>query len=120
MSDPHTVISPPRPGLLGRRHRHADDAYRGSRVIDGQHRTVGKVRDVVCDPHGVPRYAVVRLGWRARSRYVPLDRCSFTLDREIVVPFDRRTVSLSPEAASGADLSPSAERVVEQYYRLAS
>jgi hypothetical protein len=96
------------------------EAYRGSRVVDGRHRAVGKVSDVIYDPDGTARWAVVRLGLLRPEHYVPLESMRFTLDNELVVPYDRRTVSRSPQAERDHVLSSSVERVVEQYYRLAS
>lgn len=100
--------------------RAAAAPYVGSRVVDAHHRWIGKVRDVVCDERGVPRWAVVRLGLFQPEHYVPLDNVWLTLEGELVVPFDRRTVTRSPRAEPARALSPSAELVVEQYYRLAS
>lgn len=99
--------------------RRAGAPFIGSRVVDGHHRWIGKVRDVVCDDQGVPRWAIVRLGLFQPDHYVPLDNIWLTLDGELVVPFDRRTVTRSPRA-DDRELSASAELVVEQYYRLAS
>ncbi len=96
------------------------EPYRGNRVVDEHHRPVGRVRGVIYDPHGLARWAVVRVGWFQPERYVPLDNSYLTFDQELVVPFDKRTVARSPEAAPNHNLTPSAERVVEQYYRLAS
>ena len=65
--------------------RAAAAPYVGSRVVDAHHRWIGKVRDVVCDERGVPRWAVVRLGLFQPEHYVPLDNVWLTLEGELVV-----------------------------------
>jgi hypothetical protein len=100
--------------------RHADDAYRGHRVVDDHHRPIGKVTDVIYDDAGVPKWAVVSPGVFRTERFLPLDRTYISLEGNLVVPFDRRTVSRSPRAERDHVLSPITERALEQYYLLAA
>ena len=100
--------------------RHGDDAYRGHRVVDDHHRPIGKVTDVLYDDAGIPKWAVVSCGVFRAERFLPLDRTYLSLEGNLVVPFDRRTVSRSPKAERDHSLSPITERALEQYYQLAA
>jgi hypothetical protein len=97
-----------------------DDAYRGHRVVDDHHRPIGKVTDVIYDDAGIPKWAVVSPGVFRAEHFLPLDNTYLSLEGNLVVPFDRRTVSRSPKAERDHVLSPITERVLEQYYQLAA
>jgi hypothetical protein len=100
--------------------RHVDDAYRGHRVVDDHHRPIGKVTDVIYDDLGVPKWAVVSPGVFRAEHFLPLDKTYLSLEGNLVVPFDKRTVSRSPKAERDHVLSPITERALEQYYQLAA
>ena len=94
--------------------------YRGHRVVDEHRRPVGKISDVIFGDDGVARWAVVDPGLFRAEHYVPLDESYISLDQELVVPYDRRTVTKSPRAEPDHVMSTAAERMVEDYYKLAS
>jgi hypothetical protein len=100
--------------------RDADDAYRGHRVVDDHHRPIGKVTDVIYDETGIPKWAVVSPGVFRAEHFLPLDNTYLSLEGNLVVPFDKRTVSRSPKAERDHILSPITERALEQYYQLAA
>jgi hypothetical protein len=100
--------------------RHDDDAYRGHRVVDDHHRPIGKVTDVIYDDAGVAKWAVVSPGVFRAERFLPLDKTYLSLEGNLVVPFDRRTVARSPKAERDHVLSPITERALEHYYQLAA
>ncbi len=100
--------------------RHADDAYRGHRVVDDHHRPIGKVTDVIYDETGIAKWAVVSPGVFRAEHFLPLDKTYLSLEGNLVVPFDRRTVARSPKAERDHVLSPITERALEQYYQLAA
>jgi hypothetical protein len=100
--------------------RHTDDAYRGHRVVDDHHRPIGKVTDVIYDDLGVPKWAVVSPGVFRAEHFLPLDKTYLSLEGNLVVPFDKRTVARSPKAERDHVLSPITERALEQYYQLAA
>ena len=100
--------------------RHGDDAYRGHRVVDDHHRPIGKVTDVIYDETGIAKWAVVSPGVFRAEHFLPLDKTYLSLEGNLVVPFDRRTVSRSPKAERDHVLSPITERALEQYYQLAA
>jgi hypothetical protein len=100
--------------------RDADEAYRGHRVVDDHHRPIGKVTDVIYDETGVPKWAVVSPGVFRAEHFLPLDNSYLSLEGNLVVPFDKRTVSRSPKAERDHVLSPITERALEQYYQLAA
>ena len=97
-----------------------DDAYRGHRVVDDHHRPIGKVTDVIYDEMGIPKWAVVSPGVFRAEHFLPLDNTYLSLEGNLVVPFDKRTVSRSPKAERDHVLSPITERALEQYYQLAA
>ena len=97
-----------------------DDAYRGHRVVDDHHRPIGKVTDVIYDDAGIPKWAVVSPGVFRAEHFLPLDKTYLSLEGNLVVPFDRRTVARSPKAERDHVLSPVTERALEQYYQLAA
>ena len=97
-----------------------DDAYRGHRVVDDHHRPIGKVTDVIYDDAGVPKWAVVSPGVFRAEHFLPLDNTYLSLEGNLVVPFDRRTVSRSPRAERDHVLSPITDRALEQYFQLAA
>ena len=97
-----------------------DDAYRGHRVVDDHHRPIGKVTDVIYDETGTPKWAVVSPGVFRAEHFLPLDNTYLSLEGNLVVPFDKRTVSRSPRAERDHVLSPITERALEQYYQLAA
>jgi hypothetical protein len=100
--------------------RHADAAYRGHRVVDGHHRPIGKVTDVIYDDTGVPKWAVISPGIFRSEHFLPLDHSYLSLEGNLVVPFDKRTVARSPKAERDHVLTPIIERALEQYYQLAA
>jgi hypothetical protein len=100
--------------------RRADDAYRGHRVVDDHHRPIGKVTDVIYDETGIAKWAVVSPGVFRAEHFLPLDNTYLSLEGNLVVPFDKRTVSRSPKAERDHVLSPITERALEQYYQLAA
>ena len=108
------------PGAGSDTERRADDAYRGHRVVDDHHRPIGKITDVILDEAGTPKWAVVSPGVFRAEHFLPLDRTYLSLEGNLVVPFDRRTVSRSPKAERDHSLSPITERALEQYYQLAA
>ena len=100
--------------------RHDNDAYRGHRVVDDHHRPIGKVTDVIYDETGIAKWAVVSPGVFRAEHFLPLDKTYLSLEGNLVVPFDRRTVARSPKAERDHVLSPITERALEQYYQLAA
>ncbi|HWM22434.1 MAG TPA: PRC-barrel domain-containing protein [Ilumatobacteraceae bacterium] len=100
--------------------RNAEEAYRGHRVVDDHHRPIGKVTDVIYDETGIPKWAVVSPGVFRAEHFLPLDNTYLSLEGNLVVPFDKRTVSRSPKAERDHILSPITERALEQYYQLAA
>ena len=97
-----------------------DNAYRGHRVVDDHHRPIGKITDVILDETGTPKWAVVSPGVFRAEHFLPLDNTYLSLEGNLVVPFDKRTVSRSPRAERDHVLSPITERALEQYYQLAA
>ena len=89
-------------------------------MVDDHHRPIGKVTDVICDDAGIPKWAVVSPGVFRAEHFLPLDNTYLSLEGNLVVPFDRRTVSRSPKAERDHVLSPITERALEQYYQLAA
>ena len=69
---------------------------------------------------GTPKWVVVSPGVFRAERFLPLDKAYLSLEGNLVVPFDRRTVSRSPKAERDHVLSPITERALEQYYQLAA
>jgi hypothetical protein len=114
-----TTDDPPRDPLVAAS-RNADDAYRGHRVVDDHHRPIGKVTDVIYDEVGVAKWAVVSPGVFRAEHFLPLDHAYLSLEGNLVVPFDKRTVARSPKAERDHVLSPITERALEQYYQLAA
>jgi hypothetical protein len=98
----------------------ADAAYRGHRVVDDHHRPIGKVTDVIYDEAGIAKWAVVSPGVFRAEHFLPLDNTYLSLEGNLVVRFDRRTVSRSPKAERDHVLSPITERALEHYYQLAA
>jgi hypothetical protein len=97
-----------------------DAAYRGHRVIDEQHRTVGRVTDVIFADDGTPRWAVVSAGLFRGEHLLPLQQAYISLDGDVVVPYDRRTVTKAPKVNRDHVLTQDVERDLEHYYRLAA
>jgi hypothetical protein len=89
-------------------------------VVDDHHRPIGKVTDVIYDEVGVAKWAVVSPGVFRAKHFLPLDKTYLSLEGNLVVPFDRRTVARSPKAERDHVLSPITERALEQYYQLAA
>ena len=100
--------------------RHADDAYRGHRVVDDHRRPIGRVTGVIGDESGMPKWAVVSPGVFRAAHFLPLDRAHLSLEGNLVAQFDRRTVARSPKAERDHVLSPITERALEHYYQLAA
>ena len=75
--------------------RHADDAYRGHRVVDDHHRPIGKITDVIYDQAGIAKWAVVSPGVFRAEHFLPLDNTYLSLEGDLVVPYDKRTVALA-------------------------
>jgi PRC-barrel domain protein len=100
--------------------RHADYAYRGHRVVDDQHRPIGRVTDIILDETGMPKWAVVSPGVFRAEHFLPLHKTYLSLEGNLVAQFDRRTVARSPKAERNHVLSPNTERALEHYYRLAA
>ena len=67
-----------------------------------------------------PKWAVVSPGVFRAEHFLPLDNTYLSLEGNLVVPFDKRTVSRSPKAERDHVLSPITERALEQYYQLAA
>ena len=95
-------------------------AYRGHRVVDGHHRLIGKVTDIIFDTTGTAKWAVVSPGVFRAEHFLPLEKTYLSLEGNLVAPFDRRTVSRSPKAERNHLLSPITERAIERYYQLAA
>ena len=68
----------------------------------------------------LPKWAVVSPGVFRAEHFLPLDNTYLSLEGNLVVPFDKRTVSRSPRAERDHVLSPITERALEQYYQLAA
>jgi hypothetical protein len=111
-----------------RRDDHADDviaapndaAFRGHRVVDEHHRGIGRVTDVIFGDDGTPRWAVVSPGLFRGEHYLPLDNSYVSLDGDLVVPYDKRTITKSPKADRDHVLTSVVERDLEHYYHLAA
>lgn len=95
-----------------------DAAYRGHRVVDEHHRSVGKVSDVVFDTDGVPKWVVVNPGVFRAEHYLPLEKTYLSLDGDLVVPFDKQMVVKSPRADREHIMSSVDERHLTEYYDL--
>jgi hypothetical protein len=116
----HSTTEDVAPDTVPDTDRHLDDAYRGHRVVDDHHRPIGKVTDVIYDDAGIAKWAVVSPGVFRAEHFLPLDNTYLSLEGNLVVPFDRRTVSRSPKAERDHVLSPITERALEHYYQLAA
>jgi PRC-barrel domain len=97
-----------------------DAAFRGHRVVDEHHRGIGRVTDVIFGDDGTPRWAVVSPGLFRGEHYLPLDHSYVSLDGDLVVPYDKRTVTKSPKADRDHVLTSVVERDLEHYYHLAA
>jgi hypothetical protein len=95
-------------------------AFRGHRVIDEQHRTIGRVTDVIFADDGSPRWAVVSPGMFRGEHVMPLQDCYVSTDGDVVAPYDKHLIVKAPKVNRDHVLTTEVERDLEHYYRLAA
>ena len=72
-------------------------AFRGHRVIDEQHRTIGRVTDVIFADDGSPRWAVVSPGMFRGEHVMPLQDCYVSTQGDVVAPYDKHVIVKAPK-----------------------
>jgi sporulation protein YlmC with PRC-barrel domain len=86
-------------------------------VIQQDGESIGKITDVVFDPHsGRARWAVVKPGPLRRAHYMPLREAYHSDDGAVVVPYRKATVTAAPAAAADHVLTEDEERELEAHY----
>jgi hypothetical protein len=71
----------------------------GSTLLDEQGETIGVVKDVVYEEANTePTWLVVKAGMLRGEHYVPAMHAYRTANDDVVVPYDKRTVSKAPKA----------------------
>lgn len=87
------------------------------KVVDRSGAVIGKIEDVVFDPHtGVPKWAVVNPGVLHRRHYLPLTAAQHNDQGDIAVPFDKDLVTGAPVASGEHVLSEDDERALQEHY----
>lgn len=90
-------------------------------VIDPKGHKVGTVSDVVSDAVTLePRWLVVDTGLLRSSHYVPVTGAQHSQSGEIVVPFDKETVTHATKAHGSHVLSSTEEHDLAEHYHLAN
>ena len=90
----------------------------GHKVVDADGEKLGVIDDVLFDAEtNAAVWVVVKRGMlRSKSTVVPLRRAFRTDEGDIVVAFDKRTVSSAPHLSSDHVLSHEAEEALLAHY----
>lgn len=91
----------------------------GSQVIDLNGQAIGKIKDVVFDGAAdTPTWLVVKPGLLRAEHYVPVRGAYRTEGDNVVVPFDRHTVTSAPKAGSDHVVTNEQRALLAQHYHL--
>ena len=96
----------------------SEPALTGHRVVDAVGEKLGVIDDVLFDGEtNVPTWAIVNRGLlRSKASVVPLKRAFRTDDGDIVVAFDKHTVSNAPHIGHDHVLSHDTEEALVAHY----
>jgi sporulation protein YlmC with PRC-barrel domain len=86
------------------------------RVIHEEGEPIGTIVDVLFDPEGAPRWAVVKPGMLRRAHYMPLDQAYTSEDGDVVVPYRKETVTHAPVATADHIVTEDLEREIAVHY----
>jgi len=92
----------------------------GFRVDDIYGGSIGKLEDILVDPHGQPRWLLVRegrFGGRHRHTLIPFEDATAGAGH-VWVPYEREVVRSAPEVAAGAELTEQREANFREHYQL--
>lgn len=91
-------------------------SYLDHEVINEDHKTVGKVTDVLYEHADTePKWLVVKPGLMQAERIVPIERSYVTEDGNIVVPFDKKWIKSGPKAGDHVMTADTEHEAAEHY-----